>query len=119
MGSARTVTRIRTVQQHILDQQRRLHPDATGEFSWLLSGITLATKIIADHVRRAGLVDLLGTTGDINVVDRAHAVTQVIEDLLLSSGIKVLLRIRVTMNRCVTVHNDFYEFELRQSTSFV
>ena len=67
MGSARTVTRIRTVQQHILDQQRRLHPDATGEFSWLLSGITLATKIIADHVRRAGLVDLLGTTGDINV----------------------------------------------------
>jgi len=56
-----------TVQQHILDRQRQLHPEATGEFSWLLGAITLATKIIADHVRRAGLVDILGTTGDINV----------------------------------------------------
>src|ERR1043165_4864082 len=52
-----------TVQQHILEEQRRHHPHASGEFSWLLSGITLATKIIADRVRRAGLVDLLGATG--------------------------------------------------------
>ena len=34
---------IKTVEQHIMEQQRR-HPHATGEFSWLLSGITLATK---------------------------------------------------------------------------
>ena len=38
-------TPLLTVQQHILEEQRRHHPDATGEFSWLLSGITLATKI--------------------------------------------------------------------------
>lgn len=57
---------IQTIQQHILDQQRQ-HPTATGEFSWLLSGITLATKIIADHVRRAGLLDILGSTGTTNV----------------------------------------------------
>jgi fructose-1,6-bisphosphatase I len=56
-----------TVQQHILEEQRRHHPHATGEFSWLLSGITLATKIIADRVRRAGLVDILGSTGTENV----------------------------------------------------
>jgi fructose-1,6-bisphosphatase I len=56
-----------TVQQHILQEQRRLFPDASGEFSWLLSGITLATKIIADQVRRAGLVDILGTAGVVNV----------------------------------------------------
>ena len=37
-----------TVQQHILEEQRRHHPHATGEFSWLLSGITLATKFIAN-----------------------------------------------------------------------
>ena len=36
-----------TVQQHILESQRRRYPNASGEFSWLLSGITLATKIIA------------------------------------------------------------------------
>src|SRR5207245_2251876 len=56
-----------TVQQHILEEQRRHHPDASGEFSWLLSGITLATKIIADRVRRAGLADLLGSAGRSNV----------------------------------------------------
>jgi fructose-1,6-bisphosphatase I len=51
-----------TVQQHILEEQRRLYPDASGEFSWLLSGITLATKIVAAQVRRAGLVGILGVT---------------------------------------------------------
>src|SRR5205823_4539327 len=56
-----------TVQQHILEEQRRRHPHASGEFSWLLSGITLATKIVAAQVRRAGLVDILGSTGRQNV----------------------------------------------------
>lgn len=55
-----------TIQQHIMEQQRH-HPTATGEFSWLLSGITQATKIIAAKVRRAGLVDILGATGEKNV----------------------------------------------------
>ncbi len=54
---------IMTVQQHILEEQRRHRPNASGEFSWLLSGITLATKIIADRVRRAGLADILGEAG--------------------------------------------------------
>lgn len=58
---------IRTVQQHIMDTQRQHHPAATGEFSWLLSAITLSTKIIADHVRRAGLIDILGSVGQTNV----------------------------------------------------
>jgi fructose-1,6-bisphosphatase I len=56
-----------TVQQHILEEQRRHHPDASGEFSWLLSGITLATKIVAAQVRRAGLAGILGVTRDVNV----------------------------------------------------
>jgi fructose-1,6-bisphosphatase I len=55
-----------TVQQHIMQQQAQ-HPTATGEFSWLLSGITLATKFIAAAVRRAGLGNVLGETGDTNV----------------------------------------------------
>jgi len=55
-----------TVQQHIMERQRR-HPGATGQLSWLLSGIILATKIIESHVRRAGIVDVLGETGETNV----------------------------------------------------
>ena len=62
-----TSPKITTVQQHILEVQRKHHPHATGEFSWLLSGITLATKIIADQVRGAGLRSLLGATEQINV----------------------------------------------------
>jgi fructose-1,6-bisphosphatase I len=60
-----------TVEQHILEEQRRHHPRATGEFSWLLSGITLAAKVIADQVRRAGLSDILGATGERNVQDES------------------------------------------------
>ena len=55
-----------TVQQHILEEQRRF-PGASGEFSWLLSGITLATKMIQAQVRRAGLTNILGDQGDVNV----------------------------------------------------
>jgi fructose-1,6-bisphosphatase I len=55
-----------TVQQHILREQDRV-PGAGGEFAWLMSGITLATKMIAARVRRAGLTDLLGAAGATNV----------------------------------------------------
>jgi fructose-1,6-bisphosphatase I len=57
---------ILTVQQHILREQQRI-PGASGEFSWLMSGITLATKMIAARVRHAGLTDALGEYGQTNV----------------------------------------------------
>jgi fructose-1,6-bisphosphatase I len=63
---AKSIT-LMTVQQHILEEQRRRFPTASGEFSWLLSGITLATKIVDSRVRRAGLVDILGGIGESNV----------------------------------------------------
>jgi fructose-1,6-bisphosphatase I len=55
-----------TVQQHILQGQKQF-PGASGEFSWLLSGITMATKLIQSKVRRAGLSDILGEQGGVNV----------------------------------------------------
>lgn len=66
MDSARFSNSFVTLEQHIIDQQQA-HPMATGEFSWLLSAITLATKIIESQVRRAGVLDVLGTTGEENV----------------------------------------------------
>jgi len=44
-----------------------LHPEATGELSNLLYDVALAAKIISGHVRSAGLVDVLGSAGRINV----------------------------------------------------
>lgn len=57
---------ITTVQQHILKEQRKHSPHATGSFSWLLSGITLATKMTEARVRRVGLLDMAGSTGTVN-----------------------------------------------------
>ncbi len=55
-----------TIQQHILLERRRF-PHATGEFSRLLSGLTLASKMIQAKVNRAGLMEMLGAYGTVNV----------------------------------------------------
>ena len=57
---------ITTFQQHVLQEQRRF-PGATTEFSWLVSGLTLATKMIQAQVRRASLAGILGAHGEVNV----------------------------------------------------
>ncbi len=69
-----------TVQQHILSEQRRHSPQATGTFSWLLSGITLATKMTESRVRRAGLLDVIGAAGNVNVQGEAQQKLDVYAD---------------------------------------
>ncbi len=59
-------TSVTTIERFILDQEDRF-PEATGELSNLLYDIALATKIIAAAIRRAGLVNILGTDGARNV----------------------------------------------------
>lgn len=54
------------IESHILEMQR-LHPSASGDFTSLLGDIAFAAKIIAREVTRAGLVDILGSTGASNV----------------------------------------------------
>jgi len=65
-AASKTDPMIVTIQQHILHEQRQHSPHATGSFSWLLSGITLATKMTEARVRRAGLLDMVGSAGGIN-----------------------------------------------------
>ncbi len=55
-----------TLNRFILSSEHQV-PGATGEFSALLSHIALAGKVIHREVSRAGLVDVLGATGEINV----------------------------------------------------
>src|SRR5919199_1041920 len=57
---------ITTFQQHVSQEQMHI-PGATGEFTWIMSGLQLATKMIESQVRRAGLAGLLGAHGPINV----------------------------------------------------
>lgn len=56
--------RIVTIERFILENQPR---EAKGEFTNLLYDIALAAKAIAHKTNRAGLLDVLGRTGDVNV----------------------------------------------------
>lgn len=55
-----------TIERHIVEQERE-YPEATGVFSSLLYDIALAGKIIARETTRAGLVEILGPAGEVNV----------------------------------------------------
>ena len=55
-----------TVGRYIMEMERKF-PEATGEFSNLLTEITLAGKLIQREVSKAGLLDILGKSGDTNV----------------------------------------------------
>jgi fructose-1,6-bisphosphatase I len=57
---------VTTIERFILDQEEK-YPEATGELSNLLYDIALAAKIIAASIRRAGLVNILGSAGATNV----------------------------------------------------
>ena len=54
-----------TVEQHILQGQREW--GGSGDFSAILHQIILAAKIVSREVTKAGLLDILGPTGHVNV----------------------------------------------------
>ncbi len=66
MARSQSPTSVITIERFIMEQER-LHPEATGELSNLLYDLCLAAKIISRQVRRAGLTDILGEFGAINV----------------------------------------------------
>ncbi len=109
-GILRTDRRpILTVQQHILQEQKRF-PGASGEFSWLLSGITLATKMIEAKVRRAGLSDILGSLGDVNVQGEVQQKLDVYANDALLHCLSLRQSIGILASeeneRPLTVHNN-------------
>jgi len=59
-----------TLDRHILERQRKV-PGASGEFTGLFQVIALAGRVIASKVQKAGLADVLGATGAVNVQGEA------------------------------------------------
>ncbi len=55
-----------TLTRHIIEEQRK-YPTATGKFTDLMNDIAFAAKLISYHVNKAGLMDILGETDNINV----------------------------------------------------
>lgn len=58
--------RVQTLDEFTIQQMRNF-PNATGELSGLLRDIGLAAKRVNVEVNKAGLVDILGDAGEINV----------------------------------------------------
>ncbi|HEX4478795.1 MAG TPA: class 1 fructose-bisphosphatase [Polyangiaceae bacterium] len=63
-------------------------PGASGNFTSLLNQITLATKLITARVRRAGLADALGYTGETNVQGEHVAKLDVIANDMLVGALR-------------------------------
>jgi len=57
---------ITTIERFILNEQKNF-PDATGTLTNLLYDMALSAKIIASQTTRAGLVEILGSTGEENI----------------------------------------------------
>lgn len=55
-----------TVVEHLLLRQKE-RPMASGRFTRLLTELILSAKIIGREVSKAGLLDVLGATGEVNV----------------------------------------------------
>jgi fructose-1,6-bisphosphatase/inositol monophosphatase family enzyme len=63
-------THIVTIERHIIEEERR-RPAASGVFSNILSDMALAAKVISRQVNMAGLIDVLGKTGESNIQGEA------------------------------------------------
>lgn len=66
MKSQLSSRKIITLEQFIIEQESDL-PSASGEFSQLIRDLGLAAKIVNREVNKAGLVDIIGYTGETNV----------------------------------------------------
>ena len=100
----------KTIEQHILDQQRKF-PGASGEFSGLLYDIALAAKMIAKQVNRAGLANILGSADEINiqgeVVQKMDKYSNELLINILTNGGKVCAIASEENEKIVEIHDDF------------
>jgi len=62
---SRKRSNITTLEQFIIQQEQNF-PYATGQLSKIIRDIVLAARMVNREVNKAGLVDIIGLTGDIN-----------------------------------------------------
>lgn len=81
LNSAQVVSTspIITIERHILEGQMA-HPDASGTLTNILYDMALAGKVIASQTTRAGLVQVLGKAGDVNIQGEEQMKLDVIAD---------------------------------------
>jgi fructose-1,6-bisphosphatase I len=80
------LTKVTTLERFILDQER-FHPDATGELTNLLYDIALAAKMIGAQIRRAGLLDILGSAKAVNVQGEVQQKLDVLANEIMKNAL--------------------------------
>ncbi|WP_026958712.1 MULTISPECIES: class 1 fructose-bisphosphatase [Aliagarivorans] len=78
-----------TLGEYIIEKQHQ-YPNATGELTQLLGAIRLASKVVNREINKAGLVDIIGTTG----VENVQGETQQKLDLYANEVFKQALEAR-------------------------
>lgn len=78
---------ITTLNDFIIQKQSEF-PYAKGELSRLLSHVGIASKIVSKKIRKAGLVDLLGESGKINVQGEDQQKLDLFADEVFISALK-------------------------------
>ncbi|MCP4757966.1 MAG: class 1 fructose-bisphosphatase [Planctomycetes bacterium] len=90
-----------SLQSHVLAGERE-HPGATGDFSWILSAISLATKTIGNKVRRARIEDVIGELASNNT----HGEQQQKLDVIANEIIKSCLGSRANIGVLVSEEDE-------------
>jgi fructose-1,6-bisphosphatase I len=78
---------VMTLEQFIIDQQERF-PHSTGAFSRLIRDLSIASKIINRNIQRAGILDVVGEAGEVNVQGEVQKKLDVIADNELIRALK-------------------------------
>jgi len=104
-----------TLTQHVLANQAD-HPDARGQLSALLTQIGVAGKLISAQVRRAGLIEVWGATGETNVQgERVQKLDQIANDTM----IEVLRRSGCVAAMASEEEDDFVVVEGEASGDYI
>lgn len=99
--TAWTDDNLMSLQSHVLAGEQD-HPDATGDFSWILSAISLATKTIGNKVRRARIDDVLGDLA----AENSHGERQQKLDVIANDIIKACLGSRANIGVLVSEEEE-------------
>lgn len=100
-----------TLGEYIIEKQHQF-PEASGELSSLLGAIRLATKVVNREINKAGLVDIIGSTG----LENVQGETQQKLDLFANDKFKAALEARGEVCGIASEEeDDFVSFDSERS----
>lgn len=82
-----TIHKVTTLNQFIIEKQSE-YPGATGEFSSLLHHLGIAAKKVHREVNKAGLADILGRVGTVNIQGEEQQKLDMFADIIFMQELR-------------------------------